>query len=85
MILRFILFALVAWFVYRLVFNLILPVARTTRQIRRQFSAMQEQMQQHQAQQEQEAGTHRRESQPSAKSPDIAGDYIDFEEVKETH
>lgn len=80
MILRFILFVFAAWFVYRLVFNFILPVAKTTRQIRRQFSAMQEQVQQHQEEQERAAPAQPR---PQSRPSDIAGDYIDFEEVKE--
>lgn len=57
--------------VYQLVFKFILPIYRTTKQVRRNFSDMQGRM----------------NGQPNAAKPQpeqkgkVVGDYIDFEEV----
>lgn len=84
MILRFVLFTLAFYFLYKLVFGLIVPIFRTTRTIRRQFGDMQQRMQdQVNATQNGYSGQRPAEPPPSKetqKSP--KGDYIDFEEVK---
>jgi hypothetical protein len=74
--------AIVFYLLYRFVFNFLVPVARTTRHVRQQFRSMQEtqeSMRQQQAQGQPQ-------SQPSRQGPTqkpSAGDYIDFEEVKD--
>jgi hypothetical protein len=76
---RYMLYALLAWFLYKLVFGFIIPVYKTTRQMKKKFREMHEQAQQEQMKQQ---GFHTQPGapQPSSKSP--SGDYIDFEEVK---
>ena len=76
---KILLFALLAWFLYKLVFRVIIPVYRTTKQVKRQFREMKEKMDAHQARQN---GYARPEEvkKPTVKTP--AGDYLDFEELK---
>ncbi len=84
MILKYVLFALAVYFIYKLVFDLVVPIFRTTRNIRRQFSDMQQHMQdQMNATQNSHPGQ-RAPQPPPANEPkkSHAGDYIDFEEVK---
>lgn len=82
MILRFILITLGFYVLYKLVFDLIIPVSRATSKIRRQFGDMQQQMQDHMNAQQ---NAHPPQSDPPP-NPGTrqtrAGDYIDFEEVK---
>jgi len=59
---------------YRLIFDFILPIYRTTRQVRRGFRDMQDRMN-GQAAEPQSASKPKEEKK--------VGDYIDFEEVKE--
>lgn len=59
---------------YQLIFNFVLPIYRTTKQVRRSFRDMQERMNGQQAQ------APKQSARPKGKP---VGDYIDFEEVKE--
>jgi Sec-independent protein translocase protein TatA len=76
--LRYLFYAFLIFLAYRFVFHFIIPVYKTTRQVKKQFrdmhNRMQEQMNRQQA------------SQQTAQQPDQkktqSGDYIDFEEVK---
>ena len=74
--------AIVLYLLYRFVFNFLLPVVRTTRQVRQQFRNMQEGM--GASEQKFNAGERVQNQQkrpgPAQKPP--AGDYIDFEEIK---
>jgi sortase (surface protein transpeptidase) len=76
------LFAL--YLLYKLIFDFIIPVAKTTRQVKKQFdqaqSQMQQQQQQYQAHQQQ--STTPPKAHPSQTPGTKAGDYIDFEEIK---
>jgi hypothetical protein len=63
---------------YRLIFDIILPVRKTTKAMRSQFREAQERMNQAYQQHQQQAQP---QPQPAAKQQQI-GDYIDFEEVK---
>ncbi len=83
MILRFILFALALYFIYKLVFGLVIPIFRTTQKIRRQFGDMQQQMHE-QMNATQNGYPGQRPPPPPAEEPQKSrtGDYIDFEEVK---
>ncbi|HEX7845268.1 MAG TPA: hypothetical protein VF476_05655 [Chitinophagaceae bacterium] len=78
---KYILFALLAWFLYQLVFKLVIPVYKTTRQIKKGFRQMQEKMNE-QYRQQQGANTNQSNQQTTPKPKAPAGDYIDFEEVK---
>jgi len=78
--LRFILYAVLAWFLYNLVFKLIIPVYKTTRQMKQKFREMHDNMQD-QMQQQPDFSTQpdAAEKSTSKKSKE---DYIDFEEIK---
>lgn len=75
---RYILFAILAWFLYNLVFRFIIPVYRTSKQMRNKFQEMQQQMQEKM----QEQQGYRPQSAPKTSPSQMSGDYIDFEEVK---
>ena len=70
------LFAL--YLLYKLVFDFIIPVAQTTKQVKKQFGEMQSRMN---TQAEQFNQQNTAQSKPAA-SKQKADDYIDFEEVK---
>ncbi len=84
---RFILLALLAWFLYKLIFRVIIPVYSATRQVKKQFGEMKARMEEEQMKrqgfnpttgQNFDAGpTPKKESTPVPKS-----DYIEFEEIK---
>ena len=61
-----------AYITYRFVVGFVIPVYRSTRQIKRQFREMHERMQ---AQQQQQPT-------PEPEKKDQVGDYIEFEELK---
>jgi hypothetical protein len=76
---RYLLYGLLIWFLYNLVFRLVIPVYKTTRQVKKKFREMNDRMQENQNKHEgfsQASGTEK--SSPASRS----GDYIDFEEVK---
>ena len=79
----YILLLIALYVVYKLVFDLIIPVFRATRQVRHQFRSMNEHMQQ-QANAQPEGRTSTRAQQPQKPTQQKAtpGDYIDFEEIK---
>ena len=76
---RFLLYAFLIYLAYRLIFHFIIPIYKTTRQVKKQFGEMKSRMEDHinQQQANQQAPT----PQPETKKQQ-AGDYIDFEEVK---
>ena len=78
--LKLILYGLLIWFLYNLVFRFIIPIYKTTREVKKKFSEMQGRMQD---QMNQQAGynTPPRGQEKSAEKVS-KGDYIDFEEVK---
>ena len=78
--LKMLLYGLLIWFVYNLVFRFIIPVYKTTRQMKQKFREMHTNMQdQMNQQQEFSAQKPSPEKSSSTKSKE---DYIDFEEVK---
>ncbi|MGZ3939828.1 MAG: hypothetical protein ACXVLT_14590 [Flavisolibacter sp.] len=79
-ILGFLFLVFVFYLAYRLIFDFILPVYRTTRRIKRGFREMHQQMNQH-TQQYSQQDTQSRQQQATNKGN--ADDYIDFEEVKD--
>ena len=71
----------ILYLVYKLVFDLIIPVAKTTKQVKKQFVDMNAQMQEKMNQQQQQNNaykTTKASEQPTKKSDD----YIEFEEIK---
>jgi len=77
--LRYLFFAFLIYLAYRLVFHFIIPIYKTTRQVKKQFremhSRMEDQMNQQQAN-EQTSTLH------TENKKEQVGDYIDFEELK---
>ncbi|MCC6760243.1 DUF4834 family protein [Phnomibacter sp. MR] len=82
----FILWAIVAFILYRFVTGFLIPVVRTTSQVKKQFNAMRQQMEQAQQQYQQQAQgaqTTQQTNAPGTKGKyDIEGEYIPFEDVK---
>jgi hypothetical protein len=76
MFLRFLFYAFLIYLAYKLIFDFIIPVVRTTRQVKRGFREMKDKMEQHY---QHEQGP---VAQPQKKN-DISGDYIEYEEVKD--
>jgi Sec-independent protein translocase protein TatA len=79
---KYVLYALLIWFLYQFIFKLVIPVYKTTRTIKKGFREMQEKMneQYRQQQAQSQASAAYSDNNKSSKTP--AGDYIDFEEVK---
>ena len=78
--LKVLLYGLLAWFLYNLVFRFIIPVYKTTRQMKQKFREMQTQMQD-QMNQPQDFTAQQPASEKSG-SKTKKEDYIDFEEIK---
>lgn len=87
---RYLLYALLIYLLYRLVFHFIIPVYKTTRQVKKQFRDMHSRMQDHMNQQsayaeasaDKQAGNSKNSAPKTDSNKEKAGDYIDFEEVK---
>lgn len=77
--LRYLFYAFLIYLAYRLVFHLIIPIYKTTRQVKKQFREMHGRMEDHINQQQ--ANQQNASPQPESKK-EVSGDYIDFEEVK---
>jgi hypothetical protein len=71
----------VIYFLYKLIFNFILPIIRTSKQMKSSFNDIQSKMKEQQdAQQRQYQKPEEVKKRPTQTA---AGDYIDYEEVKE--
>lgn len=66
--------AIAFYLLYRLIFDLIVPIYKTTKHVRSQFSKMNQQA--NNTQQQQTTNT------PPGGKPNKVGEYIEFEEVK---
>jgi hypothetical protein len=77
--LSYIFYCFLVYLLYNLIFKFVLPVYRTTKQVKRSFRDMQDRMQQHPGAASSNGTNGQKTPQPKTK----AGDYIDFEEVKE--
>ena len=74
------LYAVLAYLLYKLIFSFIIPVYRTTRKVRQGLREMQEQMRRRQGGQPQQP-SHRQTTTQKAE-PKKGGEYIDFEEIR---
>ena len=75
---KYIFYILLGYVLYRFITGFLVPVFRTGRQIKKQFSDMQQRM--HDQMQQQSSAPPPPQQQSAKKS--AAGEYIDFEEVK---
>lgn len=82
--LKVILYALLAWFLYNLVFKFIIPIYRASRTMKKQFAQMQQQFQQQQdTHQTVNQGGFTQTKTPQSPPPQKhSDDYIEFEEIK---
>ena len=77
--LRYLFYAFLIYLAYRLVFHFIIPIYKTTRQVKKQFHEMHSRMEDH---------VNQRQANQQTPSPNTeskkeqVGDYIDFEELK---
>ena len=77
--LRYLFFAFLIYLAYRLVFHFIIPIYKTTRQVKKQFREMHSRMQDNMGQQQ----PYQQPVTPATENKNQqAGDYIDFEELK---
>jgi hypothetical protein len=79
--LNFILYGLLIWFLYNLIFRFIIPVYRTTKQVKQRFREMHQTMQE-QVNPQQKQTNPQPGSGQKPKPATAPGDYIDFEEIK---
>jgi len=79
MLWRYLLFAFLIYLAYRFIFHFVIPIYKTTKQVKKQFREMHSRMEDHLNQQQ--ANQQTATTQPENKKTQ-AGDYIDFEEVK---
>lgn len=77
--LRYALLAIGIYFLARFIVELVIPVYRTTRQVRRQFRDMKERME---SMQEGRPGAMPQQPRPEAQKKAPKEDYLDFEDVK---
>ena len=76
----FLFFAFLFYLAWRLVFDFILPIYRTTKSVRKSFREMSARMNQHTEQYEQEKPSNPNQSNNNKGG---VGEYIDFEEIKD--
>jgi hypothetical protein len=79
MILRYILWGLLIYFVYKFVFGFIVPIFRASRQFRNQVRDFHNKMQEESQRQEFSPNNNGR---PHETTQSKVGEYIDYEEVK---
>jgi hypothetical protein len=82
---RILLYILLAYFLYKFVFNFLVPIIKVSWRVRRQVKEFQRRHQQQQDPLEQNESATNRQSSASngATAKPKSGEYIDFEEVKE--
>lgn len=77
---RYLLYAFLIYLAYRFIFHFVIPIYKTTKQVKKQFREMHSRMEDHINQQQ--ANQQTSTAQPENKKQQVGGDYIDFEEVK---
>jgi len=78
---RIILLAITLWILYKLIFQLVIPVYRSTRVMRQKFREMQQHMENQMNQSNPNQHPNSPQQKPDPEGP--KGDYIEFEEIKE--
>ena len=75
---RILLYIFLVYLLYQFIFNFLIPVVRTTRQVKKGFREMNSKMNDFMKQQNAQSS---QTSKPEDKKEQV-GDYIDFEEIK---
>ncbi len=79
---EFIVELIALYLLYKLVFDFIIPIAESTKQVKRQFSDMQHKMHEQAKQFEQQSKNQQNTSFKAAPKKPSNDDYIDYEEIK---
>ena len=84
MYLRFLLYVFLVYLLYRFIFYFVLPIYKTTKQVKKQFRDIHSRMEEQMNQTSFAKASEDKQADPSKKSSskEQGGDYIDFEEVK---
>ncbi|MBD0277000.1 MAG: DUF4834 family protein [Bacteroidota bacterium] len=77
---RFLFYFFLAYLVYQLVFHFIIPIYRTTQQVKRGFREMNERMN---GQEQNTTSGQKQTATQNGSNSDKVGEYIDFEEIKD--
>ncbi len=72
----------VLYLLYKLIFDFIIPVYKSTKQVKKKVNEMQQNMNEHIRQQQQAQQRTTTPKQPEAAPKKKGSDYIDFEDVK---
>ncbi len=81
MLLRLILWGFFLYVLYKFIFELVLPIYNSTKEVKKGFDRMQKQMNEQMREQAAQARAASSSPTPEKKKKESAGDYIDFEEV----
>ncbi len=76
---KYVLLALLLYIAYQFIFKLVVPVYKTTKQVKQKFREMHSQMEE---QRKQQQGYSPGYAEPKTEKKEKIGDYIDFEEMK---
>jgi len=77
---RFLLYFFLIYLGYQFIFNFLIPIFKTTQQVRKNVRAMHDRMNEFANTQQNPASPQSNSRDKSSKEP--VGDYIDFEEIK---
>lgn len=79
---KIIFWGIILYLLYKFVFNVVVPVSKTAKDVKSKIKEMQEQQQQFFTTQQQQAEHQQQQVKSTTSSTLDKGDYIDFEEVK---
>lgn len=88
MIWRYLLYAFLIYLAYRFIFHFVIPIYKTTKQVKKQFREMSARMNRSDEQSRMEDHINQKQANQQTATPQPenkkqqAGDYIDFEDVK---
>jgi hypothetical protein len=80
--LRYLLLAFTIYFAYRFIVNFLIPIVKTTRQVKKQFDSVREQQAFHQQAQQPQQRQQAKPSPVQKNSKASDNDYLEFEEIK---
>ena len=77
---RFLLYFFLIYLAYKFIFNFLIPIFKTTQQVKKDVRAMHDRMNEFSNAQQKSPSSQTKSPDKSSKEP--IGDYIDFEEIK---